>query len=319
MASPSQRHLAQDLAQLDVPRRIELHQGALFYQTRRTTTTFASRALLTEFLALPDVPDERVLEFARKWGVLEICKEHGWPVEHATRCAVTWVHSAKSRPKMPEAYKARVENFRQWARRFKCLVDTAAALKGGRSVEGLDITFMFALRAAPRASTQVLVGPRLGAAIRSGSIAKDETRNAEWFPDVTGSINRWMELSGVGPRLVVEQGRLSVVLAKPSFSGIPPFSLSLFGALTIQALHHVLSLDEIPYCDACGKPFSRPGTPRKGLRNRFCSDCGLLAAKRLAQRKYYRSDKAKKRRELAKRQRALVEKERHAKQTPRKR
>ena len=229
MNSSSQQNLSQELAQLDVPRRIELNRGALFYQTRRATRTFASPALLIEFLALSDVPDERVLEFARKWGVLEICKEHGWPTEHAIGCAVAWVHSARSRPKMPEAHEAPTENFRQWARRFKCLVDTAAALKSGRSVEGLDIDFMFARRPAPRASRELSVVSRPSAAIRSGRVGDNQARNAEWFPDVTGSINRWMELSGVGPRLVVGEERLAMVLAKPSFSGIPPPSLSLFG------------------------------------------------------------------------------------------
>src|SRR5919198_6522733 len=34
------------------------------------------------FLDLADAPDDAILAFAREWGVLELCEQHGLPASH---------------------------------------------------------------------------------------------------------------------------------------------------------------------------------------------------------------------------------------------
>lgn len=43
------------------------------------------RHMLDAFVKLGTASEDRILAYARKWGPLHLCKEHGWPLGHVSR------------------------------------------------------------------------------------------------------------------------------------------------------------------------------------------------------------------------------------------
>lgn len=76
--------------QYPIPHNIELDGLLLRWSNSSNATprrTEAGARLLEQFVALADAPPERILRFARRWGVLELCK-HGLPACHDGRCTL---------------------------------------------------------------------------------------------------------------------------------------------------------------------------------------------------------------------------------------
>src|SRR5689334_21550795 len=78
--SPEVFYRAKPLLILD---KIELARGWLVWKVGAGTWKEPGPSLLEDFLRLsgPDVSEEAILRFSRRWGILDICR-HGEPVSH---------------------------------------------------------------------------------------------------------------------------------------------------------------------------------------------------------------------------------------------
>lgn len=216
--------------------------------------------LLIEFMNLADAPVETVLAFARKWGVLEICR-HGLPCTHNLRYADTF----SGRWCFPLAYtdaKFFSEPILYWhfyAKQMRALLNIAVRLKQG--VPGLveDWKVVQASGLMRKPEVEVL-GGELFAAIYGRTVEDDRLF-------VLKLLDRWLSIGDVRPNLVWDDEHCSV-----------SFDNTLFGMLAMQLMLEISSSGGIAFCSGCGKSYTpKLRRPKVGQRN-YCRDCGKKAA-----------------------------------------
>jgi DNA-directed RNA polymerase subunit RPC12/RpoP len=237
------------------------------------------RGLLEGFLPLAeDASGEKILAYAQRWGVLEIC-EHGLPCSHNPP---PWNHEVYlgnlSRQGVPfcqplthgDDVFRRVSDFnwepldlwRDYARIFRVLVDTAASLANGDLPSRIQWQSLFDDRLF-RAWPKTLPFPR-----------KVETATG-YLADILSDL---LTLSGARPQAVLVGDRAAVTVGGGH----------LFGALAMQALMAASATDGFYFCAGCGRPFTTVGSRRRPQagRHHYCPECGSATARRDASRRY---------------------------------
>jgi hypothetical protein len=186
------------------------------------------------FCGMADAPGRRILEFARKYGVLKICK-HGLPSSHNPGCNLNWY----DRPWEPLAtWRA----FSREAIALTRVADLVLEKKVGRPKDWL-----------------IVYG-------RSG-------REAPWWEQhvdveriiIARVVNEWLTIGGVGPAVVWHHSdeRPSIRFGGPS----------LFGALALQLALAVGQSRGLAICTHCGTKYPpAKRRPKTGQRH-FCPEC----------------------------------------------
>lgn len=264
-----------------LPPNIRLQHGALVYEPlpwdpKRPMTlrrymrgwrwiARSTSQLLAQFIRLGEAPDTLILDYARRWGVLALCKKHHRPVG-----LPYGLHLSSTEPEAQEtwgkvycsaALREPLAVWRGWARFLKAVVDIAGDLQAGRSGD---------------ASAWLLL-------------------HQEAAPEAPGPF-----LQGVVNNLTTEFGHLRPVALWNS--GRRRFEIRLSGsfylaglpaALTAQLLAVISGGRSLAFCaePGCGQMFEAKN--RSAGRNAYCSKHGTAAARRAASRKYYRDHKDK--------------------------
>ena len=207
--------------------------------------------VLREFLDLESWQDKRILEFAKKNGVLGLCI-HGLPVRHAPLRTNSgdWEGTPGHCP------------FQRYGRRF---------------VEPLS-----SWRALSRAAG-ALVGLRYDSAATEHQKA-DRFRDSKWLSDQIGNlsfrfprsgntngiieavVNSWLLCSGILPQVVLTERGTFVLEFGFDHSGP-----NLFGFLARQLAVAMTYQSGLAVCAACHKPFESDRTT-PGRRS-FCPEC----------------------------------------------
>lgn len=229
--------------------------------------------VLDGFMHLADADDERILGFARRWGVLDLC-EHGLPVSHeviqtrwdsgkVARCAPLQWRKTEGPPDLL-AGREPLELWRSWAGRARALMRIRAALLTFKPGNADDwMSYLGDDGSAPGARADV----RYGASV-------------EWDMRLLCScVNAWMALAQVGPQLVRQQGGSVVIRFGAAAKGG-----QLFGMIGLQMMARVSGLGSMAICSSCGELYKPNRAPTPSRLN-FCPDCGRNAAMRLAKRR----------------------------------
>lgn len=231
-------------------------------------------SLLTDFVGLVDAPADRLLSYARRWGVLEIC-EHELPTSHnlgqpisPPGGAVTWCVALGryDRLEQPEAWWdgwAPLTAWHFWSRQARAILNVAAEAH-------LD---------------------------RSGSVADWKTiyeaSGRDWIArDSTGArvalghlLQEWLVLADVRPRVAWPASGPSMRLG----------GRGLFGAIAMQLLLSAWNTKGLAICSACGNPYAPRRRPAREGRH-FCEDCRQQGEhKRAAARDYERRQREEQR------------------------
>ncbi len=232
---------------------------------------------LRDFIGLDqDQTGDRILRYARRWGVLSIC-EHGLPSSHSLRQPVMekengeYMYPTKV---FPNAY-------------VSC-----------RPLERADGMFYEPLELWRLLAQQVKAILHLGKQLHTGNPIRQEDWQAlrDWFHILKGSeqedqakfvlshvVNHWLDMTGVRPQFFWSKSRTHFVLSNPNvFQGS-----RLLAALAVQMTLMLNRSSGYALCASCGKPFPL----RKGQsirRDVYCSsvDCGTKAARREATKRY---------------------------------
>jgi hypothetical protein len=244
--------------------------------------------LLEEFVRLTALPDEAIVSYARKWGLLGICR-HNLPRTHWRKS----IHSGTSTDRFCDLrlYKnpdGSVETsgweplvaWRRYSLKAKSLLDVAAHLHAGRIVT----------------DNKVAVG--LDKSLYSEKKLSFEVRRRFQIVTLSAELNRWLALGNVRPFFswsLVEEPSVSfgttwfwmarsiertLVVELIDFQGS-----SLFGALGIQLLMAITRVQGFALCSECGEMYSPTRRPNANRRN-YCAKCGIKAARRAASREY---------------------------------
>jgi hypothetical protein len=292
---------------LVVPGRLELHEGCLCYQfypggpldsLALFPTSSEGQALkrsrkdlpvavnppprlVDHFIRLVDAPEEDVLSFSRRWGVLEVCS-HGLPIVHGRvenkgdwqhgtpqSCSPLGWEPAGLDPQLSgfTIGRERLSHWRQWARRARALMRIAAAVAMNRPGAFEDW-----LELRSESMTAERLEEQRDAIARQGALLMLDRYT------LYSTVNSWAEIGRVGPRLVARgDGPAVIRFVSGSRS-------SLFGMIGLQMMVRVTRVGSVAVCSECGKLYKPDRLPNPARQN-FCADCGRPAAMKIAKRR----------------------------------
>lgn len=229
--------------------------------------------MLERFVSLADASPASILEFARQWGVLEIC-EHGLPRSH-NPCRpgqqmyrrVTWCYPLGwyERGKGYDCWEP-LAAWRQFSRHARALLNIAAQLHQGQVGRLEDWRIVYERSGSPRPAPWW----------------EQDVQIEKW--KVANVVNEWLELGNVRLRARWDEAGPSVTLAGGG----------LFGALACQLLLTISRTDGLAICSACGVPYVPHRRP-VAKRRRYCEACGRRAAMRDSSMEYRRRNRQRER------------------------
>jgi predicted RNA-binding Zn-ribbon protein involved in translation (DUF1610 family) len=266
--------------QFRVPAVIGVDCGLLIWRWDKALTRNPPRpkahglGLLMEFMRLANARPKTILAFARKWGVLEICK-HGLPSTHNCRKAIT----LSGRWCEPLLY-ADLENFMEpitywhfYARQMWAMLKIASQLKQGKTGLAED--------------WKILLDPGLGRDPHGKASLFASLFGQTVADDIVGIIkmlDRWLSMGDVRPNLVWDEEQRFV-----------SFDNTLFGMLAYQMMIAIGRTEGLGFCSGCGEHYAPKRRQTKVSQRNYCPACGKRAAWRDAKA----DQRRRQRRELA--------------------
>jgi hypothetical protein len=263
-----------------LPKSVEMRGKRLFYDL----ISFPPRivrpgpSVLGEFVQLADGEGERIVRFAKEWGVLRLCK-HGLPSPHeALGGAKPWTQRVDCFPGRVRrgsiaTVGQRIPLFWLWepieawqllARRARALLNLTSEVRGGRTGSDEDWKFLTGFPIQ-----------RLGQDPSFRDIERDP-----WVY-IADNLNYWFGLRPVVLNFSLDQGRLK----------IGNLAESLFAYLQMQLAFAVGQGAGLCFCSGCSTFYSPPRRPNPNRRN-YCGECGRKAATRDASARYRRKSKS---------------------------
>lgn len=266
-----------------VPKGLQLDSDALRYDYGAVWRERAWPAdLLSAFVALADADDDKILSFAKRCGVLDLCA-HNLPRTHGSR-----ENEFFCREGQPGVEPCDV--WRWYAAEARAVLNAVSRLRQKQLVEKQDWITLSAHPSSDRPAP--LIGPRGHLDPR---FVEATSMEPDWaWRQVIGVVNEWLGMAAVRP--MVQWDRFP--RERHTASGVdltfgpkgPRIELGggLFGALALQLAAIVTGTSGVEQCSSCGHYFTREKAraARRGP-GRYCRDCqGSDEAVRLAAKAY---------------------------------
>ena len=218
-----------------------------------------TKGMLDQFIKLADAEPKRFLEFARRWGQLGLCSEHGEVATHTGRCL----------PSREES----VEAWRAFSKRVRAILHVGAQLHqigngDKRAIPGTPEDWASIFPELPPR--------RLRNSYQDIDKAKVSLADAIHNDFVMlGSVHLEFTWNGERPMLSLD-------------------GWFAFGHIAMQLAFAVLK-SNLALCSGCGNPYERKKrdgstgrAPKRG-QNNWCANCKLNGADRRSADKAYRS------------------------------
>lgn len=269
---------------IEVPA-VRLDDDALVWDLWNIKKTYRpGPGLLEEFAELADAPNDTILMFAKRRGVLQLC-EHDLPSSHnaAPSGGILWPQdpmaychermrrrggpfsTIKALTSAPIVCSEPIRVWRAFAREAGALVRLAAALHGGRQRAAADWHTIYARD--PRVQAQL--------AGRSTPWWSHDRHRQNILMErmlIARKASDWIELGNV--RLVSNWvGRVPGIQFAATMQG----RMTLFGALALQLLFAISATPGLAICSACQASFTPRRQPRLNQRS-YCDDCRASGA-----------------------------------------
>lgn len=240
-----------------------------------------SGGLLRRFCGLKNAKPEVIATFARKYGLLYLCKHHKLPQFHVDGCLARVTNDGNHEPCDD------IEDWRQWARRFEATLEVTRAILSKRQPNPEDIDAIFlGLGERWESTADLLRKPRwfdLVVMTEDASGIRRPLSSRRWEPQspsvqlfkITGWLNSLLITARV-TRQVVQVGRSHALAVADGFNGSAP----LFAALTTELVAACAGVSTVARCKNCLRAF-KPDRPNL----RYCGKCRSPRNRyRLAQR-----------------------------------
>ena len=227
--------------------RADFKRGYLQYDTSSmlVADTPLRAGLLDEFVRLPDVSDEEILQFAQRRGVLSVMVF-----------------------RRPGKYVEKFNDWRKWARRARATLDVAASLN-------LE-------KAAQESAWMLLDGWWLDVwaqiATKRTDVSQSEARLGAERCQLEDVINRWFVEAELRP--YYSDSARGIVFT--NVGGVDEGSLTTMGVLAVQLALAASRNRSLAVCSSCGVPYTAARRRAVTQRN-YCKKCGIRAAWRDAQ------------------------------------
>jgi hypothetical protein len=263
-----------------LPKSVEVLGNRLFYELIGFPPRIVrpGPGVLAEFVQLADGEGERIVRFAKEWGVLRLCR-HGLPSPHeALSGARPWTQRVDCFPgrvrrgsiatvgqRIPLYWLWEpIEAWQHFARHARALLNLTSEVRGGRTGSDEDWKFLTGFPI-----------PRLGQDPSYRGIERDP-----WVY-IADNLNYWFRLRPMDLKFSLYQGRLKI----DNSAG------SLFSYLQMQLAFAVGQGAGLCLCAGCTKLYSPTRRPNPN-RNNYCDECGRKAACRDASDRYRRKSKS---------------------------
>lgn len=230
--------------------------GALKEGHPWTTVKYPKEGMLEEFIGLADAEPKEILRYARKWGVLMRCK-HGRPFalevvglekETCKKCHLLFMEFVESRDSIPPPTES-LSLWRRYSQEIGAILRIAGNLHRGENASDKDWDFIL----KPYRKLGYSLSKR---SYDLGWIIQDWSQKANLKIVFEWNIHQ-------DPLLILGGGLL------------PNLALQMILAIT--------RTDSMVLCSSCGQPYIPKRAPNPNRRH-YCSNCGINAAWRTAQR-----------------------------------
>ena len=238
--------------------------------------------MVDSFVRLHESPDAAIVQFARRWGTLNLCK-HGLPFFHRITNDV-FPDGPLSPPnrecpvlkKSTSVWAEPLSVWRKLSAVAHAILSIGAELNQNRIGGGNDWAI---------ANIEYLHGADPGLTGKPSDLARARDRLGSLVED-------WIGIGGIAPQFKWSVDRQQWEIALGSQYGTP------FGAIGLALIMAVSEKDGLAICSACHKSYIPPRRPDPTRRN-YCAQCGIRAAWRDAAReKRQRQREGAKRRDL---------------------
>lgn len=235
-------------------------------EAKRVVLITPSEGMLEGFVALANADENKYLEYASKWGLLDLCKEHFMPTSHNHNCEPivcrTIVFGTTEKPAKEHHEKLVSEGepisaWRDHARFAGAILHITARLHDGVKGEDEDWKTLHVVE---------FLGWNHA-----------ERRKAKKFSNldhekslIASGVNFWLELGRVQPRVSWKASRPIITFECPKPYG------KLFANLAIQLMMAVSQIDAVAICSACGRSYTPKRRPKRTQR-RYCPSCKSVA------------------------------------------
>lgn len=252
--------------------------------------------LLQSFSRLADASDERLLQFAQRYGPLGLCK-HGFALGHRDmrnlRCYRGNIEADDIT--RGQCAKESLVGWRRYISRARGILAVEIDLRKDRRVNADGWAWLLDGIPTTHSSNplKALVSARKEDSLASNPlIVALAAQRRQTLPEqkrvLAQTVNHWLDecevgvsLDWSGPGIEFRLG-----LSDPLGRGTP----SLLIAIGVQLLRAVLRQESFVWCSDCGSPYAPDRWPRAGELH-YCQDCGRKAANRIAQRRYKQRQK----------------------------
>ncbi len=235
-------------------------EGEIFRKT-------ASQGLLAEFLELAESTPKKILSYARRWGVLYVCKHDrisghkrtedengpGPKTGYFSRCELRQTRN--------NAYWEPLFIWREYAQKARAIINLAAKLHDGKKGRPDD--------------WEVLYGPNKVLQVKD---SKPLTVTETVFNErviLSLYVKGWLDDGHVQPHFQWGKKDPQITLMTDT----------LFGALALRLLMLISRTGGIALCSACGTPYFPKRRPQS-RRRRYCNKCGKKVAQKDASKAY---------------------------------
>jgi hypothetical protein len=226
--------------------------------------------ILTEFVQLAEASDkqefpQRVLRYAQRHGVLNLCEQHSAPASHNPICASTSTLGSEL-----------VRPWLRYAEVARSILNIGARLTEGQL--GMEEDWRVLRKHG-------WIGKDFPW-WKSGRkpYSKDSEEAIEHERQIIASlVNGWMAQGNVRPTINWKNSKPTLTIEGGSQS-------KLFAILSIQLMLAVSSTEGLAICSACGMSYIPKRRPRVGEKH-YCQACGRAAAIREASANYRRKNR----------------------------
>jgi len=238
--------------------RLEYRYTRGLKESRQQRWVRPDREFLEKFLQLAEAPAEKILAYARKWGVLEIC-EHNLPTSHQPGAFPSDSEIPGCRPLRTEdgSWWEPLDAWRRLARRLQGLLNVASGAYKGQ--------------ASQRSDWKSIV-PDEPEEQRNDNTVRSDRFSVAYY------LNWEVRLARVRLRCIWE-GEVPVI--KVGGDG-------LYAALVVQTIFAVNRSEGIATCTTCGSVYAPKRQPNPN-RQRYCDTCRKTGAPERAASRAYRA------------------------------
>jgi len=251
--------------------------------------------MLADFLRLEDARDDKILAYARRWGVLGIC-DHGLPCSH-NQYPTGILEGVKpclpilATPLSPGEYRVRepLVIWREWSRKAQALINISVQLNQDRFPRVEDWRVVKGLGASDLGQTERDLSDLGLVEPPDRRSMNDSTKLDKAHRALAYELDGWISMGQIRPRISWERQRQPDRMSQANWVG--RFSLdavssgpNLFGLLALGLLL-AIARTSLAVCSACANSYIPKRRPNPNRRN-YCTRCGLKAAQLEASRRY---------------------------------